>query len=81
MVGVHSFKLTVWAGVLELGHGAWRHEMGMGDGDGERVLLRVQGPLSVSLSAAVQLSLMRPALSARVSSTRHARAKAVIIGL
>lgn len=48
MVGVYSFKLTVRARVLELGHGAWRHEMGMGDGDGERVLLRVQGPLPVS---------------------------------
>lgn len=33
MVGVHSLKLTVRTGVLELGHGAWRHEMGMGDGD------------------------------------------------
>lgn len=36
----------VRARVLELGHGAWRHEMGMEDGDGERVLLRVHGPLS-----------------------------------
>lgn len=29
MAGVHSFKFTVEARVLELGHGAWRHEMGI----------------------------------------------------
>lgn len=52
MVGVHSLKLNVRAGVLELGHGAWRHEMGMGDGDGECVLPRVQGALSLSVPAA-----------------------------
>lgn len=81
-VGEHSFKLSVGARVLELGHGAWRHEMEMGDGDGERVLPRVQGPLSAAgLSAAYppRLGPMRPAASAffspparvwrRVSST------------
>jgi hypothetical protein len=33
MVVLLSLKLTVRARVLEMGHGAWRHEMGMVDGD------------------------------------------------
>lgn len=59
---IHS-KLTVRAGVLELGHGAWRHEMGMGDRD-RRACSPPGARALVSGSAPGQLSLKRQALSA-----------------
>lgn len=73
---IHS-KSTVRAGVLELGHGAWRHEMGMGDGDrracsspGARALVWQRSRAAKSKAAGTLCLPLQACLRAR-----HARAR------
>lgn len=81
MVGEHSFKLTVRARVLELGHGAWRHEMGM-EMEMESVFSSgYKGPCLSAAAAAKSNAADNSAncVEAECPRPRRARAMAVMI--